>query len=163
MIAGRGRQTLQARSRKSRTARAMAIIRAAVAPPLEGARGEDEADRDATAVSREMPLIGYLQGRSVGGHSVVGAFWTRLRCDPTIVWPFKVGCAVQPAYARSRGLRIASAQAEERVNAYNGAPTTIIVARPGDAAGVRTGNREIARRFQGGGCWVLEACGRARG
>jgi hypothetical protein len=157
MIAGAVGKTLQA-VEEARAARSMgyhAVLLSLAA--LKGA-SEDELIEHCTAVAREMPLIGFYLQTAVGGIPLSRGFWTRFAGIDNVVAikvaPFNRYRTLDVAFG------IANAQAEDRVTLYTGNDDHIVADLVTPLV-VRTGNREITLRFQGGllGHWSVWARG----
>lgn len=153
MIAGAVGRTAQA-VEEAKTARTMgyhAVLLSLAA--LKGA-SEDELIDHCTAVSREMPLIGFYLQTAVGGIPLSRAFWARFAAIENVV-----AIKVAP-FNRYRTLDVAfgivHAHAEERITLYTGNDDHIVADLVTPLV-VRTGNREVTLRFQGGllGHWSV--------
>jgi hypothetical protein len=153
MIAGAVGKTAQA-VEEAKTARAMgyhAVLLSLAA--LKGA-SEDELIEHCSAVAREMPLIGFYLQTAVGGIPLSRAFWARFAAIENVV-----AIKVAP-FNRYRTLDVAfgivQAHAEERITLYTGNDDHIVADLVTPLV-VRTGNREITLRFQGGllGHWSV--------
>ena len=153
MIAGAVGKTAQALE-EARTARSLgyhAVLLSLAA--LKGA-GEDELIEHCSAVAREMPLIGFYLQTAVGGIPLSRGFWSRFAAIDNVVAikvaPFNRYRTLDVAFG------IANAQAEERITLYTGNDDHI-VAELLTPMVVRTGNREVTLRFQGGllGHWSI--------
>ncbi len=157
MIAGAIGKTAQA-VEEARTARGTgyhAVLLSLAA--FEGA-SEDELIEHCTAVAREMPLVGFYLQTAVGGIKLSRAFWTRFAAIENVV-----AIKVAP-FNRYRTLDVAfgivQAHAEDRVTLYTGNDDHIVADLVTPLV-VRTGNREVVLRFQGGllGHWSVWARG----
>ena len=153
MIAGAVGKTAQA-VEEAKTARAMgyhAVLLSVAA--LKGA-SEDELIEHCSAVAREMPLIGFYLQTAVGGIALSRAFWSRFAAIENVI-----AIKVAP-FNRYRTLDVAfgivQAHAEERITLYTGNDDHIVADLVTPLV-VRTGNREITLRFQGGllGHWSV--------
>ncbi len=153
MIAGAVGKTAQA-VEEAKTARAMgyhAVLLSLAA--LKGA-SEDELIEHCSAVAREMPLIGFYLQTAVGGIALSRAFWARFAAIENVV-----AIKVAP-FNRYRTLDVAfgivQAHAEDRITLYTGNDDHIVADLVTPLV-VRTGNREITLRFQGGllGHWSV--------
>jgi hypothetical protein len=153
MIAGAVGRTEQA-VEEARTARSLgyhAVLLSLAA--LKGA-SEDELIEHCTAIAREMPLIGFYLQTAVGGIALSRAFWARFAAIDNVV-----AIKVAP-FNRYRTLDvavgIAQAQAEDRITLYTGNDDHIVADLVTPMV-VRTGNREVTLRFQGGllGHWSV--------
>jgi len=160
MIAGAVGKTAQA-VEEARTARALgyhAVLLSLAA--LKGA-GEDELIEHCAAVAREMPLIGFYLQTAVGGIQLSRGFWARFAAIDNVV-----AIKVAP-FNRYRTLDvcfgIVSAHAEERITLYTGNDDHIVADLVTPMV-VRTGNREVTLRFQGGllGHWSVWTRGAAK-
>ena len=120
---------------------------------LKGA-SEDELIEHCTAVAKEMPLIGFYLQTAVGGIPLSRAFWTRFAAIDNVV-----AIKVAP-FNRYRTLDvavgIAQAHAEDRITLYTGNDDHVVADLVTPMV-VRTGNREVTLRFQGGllGHWSV--------
>src|SRR6476646_10789456 len=120
---------------------------------MKGA-GEDEIVGHCTAVAREMPLIGFYLQTAVGGIPLSRAFWTRFAAIDNVVAikvaPFNRYRTLDVAFG------IAQAHAEDRITLYTGNDDHIVADLVTPLV-VRTGNREVTLRFQGGllGHWSV--------
>ena len=153
MIAGAVGKTAQA-VEEARTARSLgyhAVLLSLAA--LKGA-SEDELIEHCTAVAKEMPLIGFYLQTAVGGIRLSRDFWTRFAAIDNVV-----AIKVAP-FNRYRTLDvcfgIAAAHAEDRITLYTGNDDHIVADLVTPMV-VRTGNREVTLRFQGGllGHWSV--------
>ena len=153
MIAGAVGKTAQA-VEEAKTARAMgyhAVLLSLAA--LKGA-SEDELIEHCSAVAREMPLIGFYLQTAVGGIALSRAFWSRFAAIENVI-----AIKVAP-FNRYRTLDVAfgivQAHAEERITLYTGNDDHIVADLVTPLV-VRTGNREVTLRFQGGllGHWSV--------
>jgi len=160
MIAGAVGKTVQA-VEEARTARALgyhAVLLSLAA--LKGA-SEDELIEHCSSVAGEMPLIGFYLQTAVGGIPLSRGFWARFAAIDNVV-----AIKVAP-FNRYRtldvGFGIASAQAEERITLYTGNDDHIVADLVTPMV-VRTGNREVTLRFQGGllGHWSVWTRGAAK-
>ena len=157
MIAGAVGKTAQA-VEEARTARALgyhAVLLSLAA--LKGA-SENELIEHCTAVSKEMPLIGFYLQTAVGGIALSRGFWSRFAAIDNVVAikvaPFNRYRTLDVAFG------IANAHAEERITLYTGNDDHIVADLVTPLV-VRTGNREVTLRFQGGllGHWSVWARG----
>jgi hypothetical protein len=153
MIAGAVGRTAQA-VEEVRTARALgyhAVLLSLAA--LKGA-SEDELIEHCTAVAREMPLVGFYLQTAVGGIALSRAFWARFAAIDNVV-----AIKVAP-FNRYRTLDVAfgvvEAEAQDRITLYTGNDDHIVADLVTPLV-VRTGNREVTLRFQGGllGHWSI--------
>ena len=153
MIAGAVGKTAQA-VEEARTARSLgyhAVLLSLAA--LKGA-SEDELIEHCTAVAKEMPLVGFYLQTAVGGIPLSRAFWARFAAIDNVV-----AIKVAP-FNRYRTLDvavgIAQAHAEDRITLYTGNDDHIVADLVTPMV-VRTGNREVTLRFQGGllGHWSV--------
>jgi hypothetical protein len=153
MIAGAVGRTAQAVA-EARTARALgyhAVLLSLAA--LKGA-SEDELIEHCTAVANEMPLVGFYLQTAVGGIALSRAFWSRFAAIYNVV-----AIKVAP-FNRYRTLDVAfgvvESEAQERVTLYTGNDDHIVADLVTPLV-VRTGNREVTLRFQGGllGHWSI--------
>ena len=160
MIAGAVGKTAQA-VEEAKTARAMgyhAVLLSLAA--LKGA-SEDELIEHCSAVAREMPLIGFYLQTAVGGIALSRAFWSRFAAIENVI-----AIKVAP-FNRYRTLDVAfgivQAHAEERITLYTGNDDHIVADLVTPLV-VRTGNREVTLRFQGGllGHWSVWTRGAVR-
>src|SRR6266404_9243169 len=157
MIAGAIGNTAQA-IEEAKTARSLGYH--AVLLSLAGLKGasEDELIEHCTAVAREMPLVGFYLQTAVGGIPLSRAFWTRFAGIDNVVAikvaPFNRYRTLDVAFG------IAQAHAEDRVTLYTGNDDHIVADLVTPLV-VRTGNREVTLRFQGGllGHWSVWARG----
>lgn len=157
MIAGAVGKTAQA-VEEARIARAMGYH--AVLLSLAALRGasEDELIDHCTAVSKEMPLIGFYLQTAVGGIPLSRGFWSRFAAIDNVVAikvaPFNRYRTLDVAFG------IANAHADERITLYTGNDDHIVADLVTPLV-VRTGNREVTLRFQGGllGHWSVWARG----
>ena len=157
MIAGAVGKTAQA-VEEARTARGLgyhAVLLSLAA--LKGA-SEDELIEHCTAVSKEMPLIGFYLQTAVGGIALSRGFWSRFAAIDNVVAikvaPFNRYRTLDVAFG------IANAHAEERITLYTGNDDHIVADLVTPLV-VRSGNREVTLRFQGGllGHWSVWARG----
>ena len=157
MIAGAVGKTAQA-VEEARTARGLgyhAVLLSLAA--LKGA-SEDELIEHCTAVAKEMPLIGFYLQTAVGGIPLSRGFWSRFAAIDNVVAikvaPFNRYRTLDVAFG------IANAHAEERITLYPGNDDHIVADLVTPMV-VRTGNREVTLRFQGGllGHWSVWARG----
>jgi hypothetical protein len=153
MIAGAVGKTEQA-VEEARAARSMgyhAVLLSLAA--LKGA-SEDELIEHCTAVAREMPLIGFYLQTAVGGIPLSRSFWGRFAAIDNVVAikvaPFNRYRTLDVAFG------IAQAHAEDRITLYTGNDDHIVADLVTPLV-VRTGNREVTLRFQGGllGHWSV--------
>ena len=157
MIAGAVGKTAQAVD-EARTARALgyhAVLLSLAA--LKGA-SEDELIEHCTAVAKEMPLVGFYLQTAVGGIPLSRGFWSRFAAIDNVVAikvaPFNRYRTLDVAFG------IANAHAEDRITLYTGNDDHIVADLVTPLV-VRTGNREVTLRFQGGllGHWSVWARG----
>src|SRR5215475_8143053 len=135
---------------------AQAVGYHAVLLSLAAMRGasEDELIEHCTAVAREMPLVGFYLQTAVGGIPLSRAFWARFAAIDNVV-----AIKVAP-FNRYRTLDVAvgvvQAHAEDRITLYTGNDDHIVADLVTPLV-VRTGNREVTLRFQGGllGHWSV--------
>ena len=160
MIAGAVGKTAQA-VEEARTARSLgyhAVLLSLAA--LKGA-SEGELIDHCSSVAKEMPLIGFYLQTAVGGIKLSREFWTRFATIDNVV-----AIKVAP-FNRYRTLDvcfgIAAAHAEDRITLYTGNDDHIVADLVTPMV-VRTGNREITLRFQGGllGHWSVWTRGAAK-
>jgi len=153
MIAGAVGKTEQA-AEEARTARSLgyhAVLLSLAA--LKGA-SEDELIEHCTAIAKEMPLVGFYLQTAVGGIALSRAFWARFAAIDNVV-----AIKVAP-FNRYRTLDVAvgivQAEAEDRITLYTGNDDHIVADLLTPMV-VRTGNREVTLRFQGGllGHWSV--------
>jgi hypothetical protein len=139
---------------EARTARSLgyhAVLLSLAA--LKGA-SEDELIEHCTAIAKEMPLVGFYLQTAVGGIALSRAFWARFAAIDNVV-----AIKVAP-FNRYRTLDVAvgivQAQAEDRITLYTGNDDHIVADLVTPMV-VRTGNREVTLRFQGGllGHWSV--------
>jgi hypothetical protein len=120
---------------------------------LKGA-SEDELIEHCTAVAKEMPLVGFYLQTAVGGIPLSRAFWGRFAAIDNVVAikvaPFNRYRTLDVAFG------IAQAHAEDRITLYTGNDDHIVADLVTPLV-VRTGNREVTLRFQGGllGHWSV--------
>jgi hypothetical protein len=153
MIAGAVGRTAQAveEARIARTLGYHAVLLSLAA--LKGA-SEDELIEHCTAVAKEMPLVGFYLQTAVGGIALSRAFWARFAAIENVV-----AIKVAP-FNRYRTLDVAfgvvEADAQERITLYTGNDDHIVADLVTPLV-VRTGNREVTLRFQGGllGHWSV--------
>jgi hypothetical protein len=153
MIAGAVGKTAQAveEARMARSLGYHAVLLSLAA--MKGA-SEDELIEHCTAVAREMPLVGFYLQTAVGGIPLSRAFWARFAAIDNVV-----AIKVAP-FNRYRTLDVAvgvvQAHAEDRITLYTGNDDHIVADLVTPLV-VRTGNREVTLRFQGGllGHWSV--------
>jgi len=120
---------------------------------MKGA-SEDELIAHCEAVAAEMPLVGFYLQTAVGGIPLSRSFWARFAAIENViaikVAPFNRYRTLDVAFG------IAEAQAEDRITLYTGNDDHIVADLVTPLV-VRTGNREITLRFQGGllGHWSI--------
>jgi len=153
MIAGAIGKTAQA-VEEARTARALgyhAVLLSLAA--LKGA-SEDELIDHCSAVAREMPLVGFYLQTAVGGIPLSRAFWARFAAIDNVV-AIKVA-PFNRYHTLDVAVGVVQAQAEDRITLYTGNDDHIVADLVTPLA-VRTGNREVTLRFQGGllGHWSV--------
>src|SRR4029077_20469610 len=146
MIAGVIGKTAQA-VEEARTARALGYHAVLLGLGAMKGSGEDEIVAHCARIAREMPLIGFYLQTAVGGIALSRAFWTRFAAIDNVI-------AVKVApFNRYRTLDVAvgivQAQAEDRITLYTGNDDHIVADLVTPMV-VRTGNREVTLRFQGG-------------
>src|SRR5215208_544164 len=153
MIAGAVGKTAQA-VEEARTARSLgyhAVLLSLAA--LKGA-SEEELIEHCTAIAREMPLVGFYLQTAVGGIALSRGFWGRFAAIENVVAikvaPFNRYRTLDVAFG------IAQAHAEDRITLYTGNDDHIVADLVTPMV-VRTGNREVTLRFQGGllGHWSV--------
>src|SRR3984885_9669615 len=153
MIAGAVGKTAQA-VEEARTARSMGYHAVLLSLAAMKGASEDELIDHCTAVAKEMPLIGFYLQTAVGGIPLSRAFWARFAAIDNVVAikvaPFNRYRTLDVAFG------IANAHAEERITLYTGNDDHIVADLVTPLV-VRTGNREITLRFQGGllGHWSV--------
>ena len=153
MIAGAVGKTAQA-VEEARTARSMGYHAVLLSLAAMKGASEDELIEHCTAVANEMPLIGFYLQTAVGGIPLSRSFWGRFAAIDNVVAikvaPFNRYRTLDVAFG------IASAHAEDRITLYTG-NDDYIVADLVTPLVVRTGNREVTLRFQGGllGHWSV--------
>jgi hypothetical protein len=153
MIAGAVGKTAQA-VKEAQTARSLGYHAVLLSLAAFKGASEDELIDHCTAVAREMPLIGFYLQTAVGGIPLSRAFWARFAAIDNVV-----AIKVAP-FNRYRTLDVAfgivEAHAEERVTLYTGNDDHIVADLITPMV-VRTGNREVTLRFQGGllGHWSV--------
>ncbi len=157
MVAGAIGKTAQA-VEEARTARGLGYHAVLLSLAAYKGASEDELIEHCTAVSTEMPLIGFYLQTAVGGIPLSRAFWTRFAAIENVVAikvaPFNRYRTLDVAFG------IANAHAEDRVTLYTGNDDHIVADLVTPMV-VRTGNREVTLRFQGGllGHWSIWARG----
>src|SRR5215475_4662538 len=153
MIAGAVGKTAQAID-EARTARALGYHAVLLSLAAMKGAGEDELIEHCSAVAREMPLVGFYLQTAVGGIPLSRAFWMRFATIDNVV-----AIKVAP-FNRYRTLDVAvgvaQAQAEDRLTLYTGNDDHIVADLISPLV-MRTGNREVTLRFQGGllGHWSI--------
>jgi len=153
MIAGAVGKTEQA-VEEARTARAMGYHAVLLSLAAMKGASEDELIEHCVAVAKEMPLVGFYLQTAVGGIPLSRAFWARFAAIENVV-----AIKVAP-FNRYRTLDVAfgivQAHAEDRITLYTGNDDHIVADLITPLV-VRTGNREITLRFQGGllGHWSI--------
>jgi hypothetical protein len=153
MIAGAVGKTAQA-VEEARTARSLGYH--AVLLSLAALRGASEGEliEHCTAVAREMPLVGFYLQTAVGGIALSRGFWSRFAAIDNVVAikvaPFNRYRTLDVAFG------VAQEHAEERITLYTGNDDHIVADLVAPLV-VRTGNREVTLRFQGGllGHWSV--------
>ena len=157
MIAGAVGKTAQA-VEEARTARALGYHAVLLSLAAFKGASEDELIEHCTAVAGEMPLVGFYLQTAVGGISLSRGFWSRFAAIDNVVAikvaPFNRYRTLDVAFG------IANAEAEERITLYTGNDDHIVADLVTPLV-VRTGNREVTLRFQGGllGHWSVWARG----
>jgi hypothetical protein len=157
MIAGAVGKTAQAVD-EACTARAMGYHAVLLSLAAMKGASEDELVEHCEAVAREMPLVGFYLQTAVGGIPLSRGFWKRFAAIANVV-----AIKVAP-FNRYRTLDVAmgvvQAQAEDRITLYTGNDDHIVADLLMPLV-VRTGNREVALRFQGGllGHWSIWTAG----
>src|SRR5437763_4504590 len=153
LIAGLSGRTAQAR-KEAQTAVGLGYHAGMLSlAPMKGAP-IDELIEHCTAVAQEMPLIGFYLQTAVGGIALSRAFWARFAAIDNVV-----AIKVAP-FNRYRTLDVAvgvvQAHAEDHITLYTGNDDHIVADLVTPMA-VRTGNREVTLRFQGGllGHWSV--------
>ena len=153
MIAGAVGKTAQA-VEEARTARSMGYHAVLLSLAAMKGASEDELIEHCTAVAQEMPLIGFYLQTAVGGIPLSRSFWGRFAAIDNVVAikvaPFNRYRTLDVAFG------IASAHAEDRITLYTGNDDHIVADLVTPLV-VRTGNREVTLRFQGGllGHWSV--------
>lgn len=153
MIAGAVGKTTQA-VEEARTARAMGYHAVLLSLAAMKGASEEELIEHCAAIAKEMPLIGFYLQTAVGGIPLSRAFWANFAAIENVV-----AIKVAP-FNRYRTLDvcfgIAMAQAEDRITLYTGNDDHIVSDLLTPMV-VRTGNREVTLRFQGGllGHWSI--------
>ena len=153
MIAGAVGKTAQA-IEEARTARSMGYHAVLLSLAAMKGASEDELIEHCTAVANEMPLIGFYLQTAVGGIPLSRSFWGRFAAIDNVVAikvaPFNRYRTLDVAFG------IASAHAEDRITLYTGNDDHIVADLVTPLV-VRTGNREVTLRFQGGllGHWSV--------
>jgi hypothetical protein len=139
---------------EARTARSMGYHAVLLSLAAMKGASEDELIEHCTAVANEMPLIGFYLQTAVGGIPLSRSFWGRFAAIDNVVAikvaPFNRYRTLDVAFG------IASAHAEERITLYTGNDDHIVADLVTPLV-VRTGNREVTLRFQGGllGHWSV--------
>ena len=157
MIAGAIGRTAQA-VQEARTARVLGYHAVLLSLAAFKGASEDELIEHCAAVAKEMPLVGFYLQTAVGGIALSRAFWSRFAAIDNVVAikvaPFNRYRTLDVAFG------IANAHAEDRVTLYTGNDDHIVADLVTPLV-VRTGNREITLRFQGGllGHWSVWARG----
>src|SRR5215471_1242240 len=157
MIAGAVGRTAQA-VEEARTARSLGYHAVLLSLAAMKGASEDELIEHCTAVAKEMPLVGFYLQTAVGGIPLSRAFWARFAAIDNVV-----AIKVAP-FNRYRTLDVAvgvaQAQAEDRITLYTGNDDHIVADLLTPLV-VRTGNREVMLRFQGGllGHWSIWTAG----
>ena len=160
MIAGAVGRTAQAVD-EARTARALGYHAVLLSLAAFKGASEDELIGHCTAVAGEMPLVGFYLQTAVGGIALSRAFWSRFAAIDNVV-----AIKVAP-FNRYRTLDVAfgviEAEAHDRVTLYTGNDDHIVADLITPLV-VRTGNREVTLRFQGGllGHWSVWTRGAVR-
>src|SRR5215470_7966765 len=155
MIAGAVGKTAQAVD-EARAARSMGYHAVLLSLAAMKGASEDELIEHCEAVAREMPLVGFYLQTAVGGIPLSRGFWRRFAAIEKVV-----------AFNRYRTLDVAmgvaQAQAEDRITLYTGNDDHIVADLLTPLV-VRTGNREVMVRFQGGllGHWSVWTAGAAQ-
>ncbi len=153
MIAGAVGKTAQA-VEEARTARSMGYHAVLLSLAAMKGASEDELIEHCTAVAKEMPLIGFYLQTAVGGIPLSRSFWGRFAAIDNVVAikvaPFNRYRTLDVAFG------IAQAHAEDRITLYTGNDDHIVADLVTPVV-VRTGNREVTLRFQGGllGHWSV--------
>jgi dihydrodipicolinate synthase/N-acetylneuraminate lyase len=153
MIAGAVGKTAQA-VEEARTARSMGYHAVLLSLAAMKGASEDELIEHCTAVAKEMPLIGFYLQTAVGGIPLSRSFWGRFAAIDNVVAikvaPFNRYRTLDVAFG------IAQAHAEDRITLYTGNDDHIVADLVTPLV-VRTGNREVTLRFQGGllGYWSV--------
>jgi Dihydrodipicolinate synthetase family len=139
---------------EARTARALGYHAVLLSLAAMNGASEDELMEHCSAVAKEMPLVGFYLQTAVGGIPLSRAFWARFAAIDNVV-----AIKVAP-FSRYRTLDVAfgivQAHAEERITLYTGNDDHIVADLVTPMV-VRTGNREVTLRFQGGllGHWSV--------
>ena len=153
MIAGAVGKTAQA-VEEARTARGLGYHAVLLSLAAMKGTSEDELIEHCTAVARELPLVGFYLQTAVGGIPLSRAFWARFAAIDNVV-----AIKVAP-FNRYRTLDvcfgIVAAEAEDRITLYTGNDDHIVADLITPMV-VRSGNREVTLRFQGGllGHWSV--------
>jgi hypothetical protein len=153
MIAGAVGKTAQA-VEEARAARSMGYHAVLLSLAAFKGASEDELIDHCTAVAREMPLVGFYLQTAVGGIPLSRSFWARFAAIDNVVAikvaPFNRYRTLDVAFG------IAHAHAEDRITLYTGNDDHIVADLVTPLV-VRTGNREVTLRFQGGllGHWSV--------
>jgi hypothetical protein len=153
MIAGAVGKTAQA-VEEARAARSMGYHAVLLSLAAMKGASEDELIEHCTAVAKEMPLIGFYLQTAVGGIPLSRSFWGRFAAIDNVVAikvaPFNRYRTLDVAFG------IAQAHAEDRITLYTGNDDHIVADLVTPLV-VRTGNRELTLRFQGGllGHWSV--------
>jgi hypothetical protein len=143
---------------EARTARALGYHAVLLSLAAMKGASEDELVEHCQAVAREMPLVGFYLQTAVGGIALSRAFWRRFAAIDNVV-----AIKVAP-FNRYRTLDVAmgvvQAQAEDRITLYTGNDDHIVADLLMPLV-VRTGNRQVMLRFQGGllGHWSVWTAG----
>jgi len=153
MVAGAVGKTAQA-IEEARTARSMGYHALLLSLAAMKGTSEDELIDHCTAVSKEMPLIGFYLQTAVGGIPLSRSFWARFAAIDNViaikVAPFNRYRTLDVAFG------VANARAEERITLYTGNDDHIVADLVTPMV-VRSGNREVTLRFRGGllGHWSV--------
>jgi Dihydrodipicolinate synthetase family len=153
MIAGAVGKTAQA-VEEARTARSLGYHTVLLSLATMKGASEDELIEHCSAVAKEMPLVGFYLQTAVGGIPLSRDFWARFAAIDNVVAikvaPFNRYRTLDVAFG------VANAQAEDRITLYTGNDDHIVADLVTPLV-VRTGNREVTLRFQGGllGHWSV--------
>ena len=153
MIAGLAGRTVQAAG-EAQVARGLGYHAGLLSLAAMKGASEDELIAHAEAIAREIPLVGFYLQPAVGGIVLPVSFWRRFAAIENVIAikiaPFNRYRTLDVAFG------IAQAHAEDRITLYTGNDDHIVADLVTPLV-VRTGNREITLRFQGGllGHWSV--------